>query len=94
MTTSPTVDYPLTESDGRTVWVNSPDGDCIGRFSRFGIDVHRGVKQQMAGEGECLHCTHEKPDAEAWRVFQGEVLRHHNVTVGDEHMPEFLRHEQ
>lgn len=87
----PTVHLSQTESDGRTVWVSSSDGDCIGRFSRFGIDVHRGVRQQMAGEGECLHCTHEKPDVEAWGVFKDEVLRHHGVVVENEHMPEFLK---
>lgn len=26
-------------SDGYTVWVNSIEGVCIGRFSKFGIDV-------------------------------------------------------
>lgn len=91
MSNQPTDQLSQTESDGRTVWVHSPEGDCIGRFSRFGIDVHRGVKQQMAGEGECLHCTHEEPDAEDWKIFQAEVLHHYNVAVGDEHIPEFLK---
>lgn len=78
-------------SDGRTVWINAVDGECVGRFSKFGIDVHTTARKQMAGEGECLHCTHEKPDANGWTIFQKEMLHHHDVDIGDEHMPEFAK---
>lgn len=49
------------KSDGRTVWVNATSGECLARFGRFGIDVHRTLEAQMAGEGQCLLCTHARP---------------------------------
>lgn len=81
------------ESDGRTVWVNAGDGSCIGRFSRFGIDVHRTASAQMRGESECLDCTHALPDPAGWKRFQEGMRLHHGVDVGDEHMPKFLQAE-
>lgn len=77
-------------SNGKTVWVNAPDGMCIGRFSRFGIDVHRNFKEQAAGMGECLNCTHELPDLSGWREFVDRMKHHHGVSVEDCHMPDFL----
>lgn len=55
------IDYCIdVSSEGSTVWINSADGSCIGRFSkRFGLDVHRTLTEQMAGGSQCLHCTHE-----------------------------------
>lgn len=65
-----------------TVWVNGPDGSCIGRFSkRFGIDVHRTATAQLAGEGECLMCTHKPADQASWQLFVEAMQRHHGVTV-------------
>jgi len=61
----------LVAEDGRTLWVNGPDGSLIGRFSKvFGMDVHRTATEQMAGGRECLFCTHGKPDAEEWTKFR------------------------
>lgn len=77
-------------SDGRTVWVNAADGECVGRFSKFGIDVHQTARRQWQGEGECLYCTHEPPDSEGWNIFQREMLHHHGVDIGDEHKPRFI----
>lgn len=34
------------DTDGRTIWVNGPDGCCLGRFSPFGIDAHRTFAEQ------------------------------------------------
>ena len=82
-----------TLSDGKTVWVNAPDGSCIGRFSRFGIDVHRTASDQMRDAPECLDCTHGRPRLAEWRRFQIGMRRHHAVGVGDEHMPAFIRAE-
>jgi hypothetical protein len=73
-------------SNGRTVWVNTPEGN-IGRFSVYGIDVHRTISQQMEGQPECLACTHEPTNFGDWRRFQSLMKQHHNVTVIDYHMP-------
>lgn len=78
------------DSDGRTVWVNSAMGVCVGRFSRFGIDIHRDFTAQVAGEPECLDCTHEKPTLAEWERFKSGMMEHYGVVVGDEHRPEFL----
>lgn len=65
-----------------TVWVNGPDGSCIGRFSkRFGIDVHRTATAQLAGEGECIMCTHSPADHAAWLLFVRAMQEHHGVAV-------------
>jgi len=77
-------------SDGRTVWVNSPSGMCIGRFSRFGVDVHHDTDEQVAGVGHCLDCAHDLPPAEAWDRFKASMLEAHGVTVEDEHRPDFV----
>ena len=65
-----------------TVWVNGPDGSCIGRFSkRFGIDVHRTATAQLAGKGECIVCTHSPADHAAWLLFVRAMQEHHGVAV-------------
>jgi hypothetical protein len=52
----------------------------------MGIDVH------TANADGCLHCTHEATDSLAkWREFVDAVLLHHNIAVGDEHMPDRVR---
>lgn len=73
------------ETDGKTVWVSSHDGHCIGRFSRFGVDVHQTAEQQMSGSSECLFCTHP-PTPPSWPDFVAAMHQHHGVVV-----PETLR---
>ncbi len=77
-------------SDGRTVWVNGPDGCCLGRFSRFGIDVHKDAAGQQQGS-QCLDCTHTTPTDMDWARFVLNMMLHHDVVVGDEHRPYFLK---
>jgi len=79
-------------ADGRTVWVNSFDGS-LGRFSRFGVDVHTLITAQMNGAPQCLACTHERPNLADWRRFQTLMRQYYNVRVGDRHMPDFIRAE-
>lgn len=79
------------QSDGKTVWVNGESGECIGRFSKFGIDIHRSYKAQAAGEGECLDCTHGMTDLTAWNRFCDGMKTFYSVHVAKRHMPKFLR---
>jgi len=72
------------QTDGKTVWVNT--GICLGRFSRFGIDVHKAAKEQMKGGSQCLDCYNE-PD---WERFKASMLRFHGVSIGDEYRPEWV----
>ena len=74
-------------SDGKTVWVNAADGSCIGRFGRAGIDIHKTGSQQLAGEGECLFCTHEPTTEADYDLFTARMQQLYGVTVGPEHRP-------
>ncbi len=76
-------------SDGRTVWINSAEGCCLGRFSRFGIDVHKDAVGQVEGD-PCLDCAPGLPDASGWERFRRGMLEHHGVAVEDRHRPAFL----
>lgn len=80
------IDYGIDVSgDGGTVWVHSADGSCIGRFSKkFGIDVHTSVSAQMAGEGQCLHCTHEPAGQAAWSDFRAQIKTHYRIDIPDD----------
>ena len=77
-------------SDGRTVWVNTPEC-AIGRFGPYGIDVHRTIQAQMEGQPECLACTHGPTNLADWRRFQTLMIEHYNVMIPDNHMPSSIR---
>lgn len=77
-------------SDGSTVWVHAADGCCIGRFSRFGVDVHHDAAGQMARGSACLDCCHDLPPEEAWERFVDSMHKFHGVEIDDEHKPHFL----
>jgi hypothetical protein len=77
-------------SDGRTVWVNAPTGECLARFGRYGVDIHRTVTDQLEGMPECLTCTHALTTAKDWLLFQSETLRHHGIKIDDTHKPTYL----
>jgi hypothetical protein len=34
-------------TDGRVVWVNAPDGMCVGRFTKSHVDVHHNTANQL-----------------------------------------------
>lgn len=68
--------------DGNTVWVHALDGSTVGRFSKtFGMDCHTTVTEQLAGAGQCLHCTHEPPGPAEWDLFCDLMHKHHGITV-------------
>jgi hypothetical protein len=79
-------------SDGRTVWINSSDtGHCLGRFSRWGIDVHQEIDPQgKREERDCIDCTHAKPTMAEWRRFVEGMKEHHSVMVDEHYRPEWL----
>lgn len=78
-------------ADGRTVWVNGADGMCIGRFSKWGIDVHLDATGQLESGKQCLACTHTRPEPEDWIRFQELMQLHYGIQVEDRFKPEFLR---
>lgn len=69
--------------DAQRVWVNAPDGSCIGRFDRRGhVDVHRTMHAQIQGQPECLACAHEGTPDELWAAFKASMLEHYQIEVG------------
>lgn len=77
--------------DGQTVWVHADDGSTVGRFSKtFGLDVHTTASDQMAGHGQCLHCTHEPAGPAEWVRFCALMKQHHGISV-DRGLIEFER---
>ena len=67
-------------------WVNSSsDGSLIGRFDkRFGMDVHRTVTEQVAGKGECLHCTHGPAGINEWNQFRSMIKLHYGTDIPED----------
>jgi hypothetical protein len=78
------------DSDGKTVWVNSHEGCCIGRFSRDGIDVHHDAPTQIERGQQCLDCKKGPTTLEDWVHFVEAMKRHFDVVVPGHHMPRFL----
>lgn len=77
-------DQVQISSDGQTVWVHAMDGSTVGRFDwRFGIDVHTTVTAQLAGQSQCLHCTHTAPTENDWQMFRQLTWQHHGVFIPD-----------
>ena len=72
--------YEIT-TDGKTVWVNS--SVCLGRFSRFGVDVHKDAEGQMRSGSQCLECSQE-PN---WPRFVAAMKEHHGIEVSDDYKP-------
>lgn len=67
---------------GNTVWVHAHDGSTVGRFSkRFGMDVHNTISDQLMGQPQCLHCTHEKPNHSDWVTFCKLMQEHYGIAV-------------
>lgn len=78
---TPLFDIDVSER-GDTVWVTGADGSCIGRFSKkFGIDCHTKVTEQLAGAGQCLHCTHEPAGPADWQLFRDLMQIHYGIPV-------------
>jgi hypothetical protein len=78
-------------SDSRTVWINDDSGCCVGRFSKFGVDVHRTGDEQAAGAPQCLDCVHEGTPLALWEHFRESMLLHYGVFVRPELAPSFVQ---
>jgi hypothetical protein len=78
------------ESDGKTVWVNSETGMCVGRFSWAGIDIHHDYEAQIQFGRQCMHCKKGPTNAEDWDAFKAEMATHYGVRIDNRHAPRFL----
>ena len=80
----------MIESDGKTVWVTGPEGDCVGRFGRLGIDIHNEIAAQVSGAPQCLECTHGPVTPADWDRFRVAMQEHYGIDVPDAHRPTYL----
>jgi hypothetical protein len=78
--------------DGKTVWINAPTGECVGRFGVHGIDFHHSVAEQLQGHPQCLACTHHRPSHAEWVRFRTLVRDLLDVALPAECRPAFIRH--
>lgn len=78
------------ESDGTTVWIHGPQGECLGRFGRLGIDIHSSFEDQVAGKPQCLECTHERVTASDWQRFRAAMIEHYGIPISEDHRPSYL----
>lgn len=65
------------------LWINSSvDGSNIARFdTRFGMDIHNSITDQMNGKPQCLYCTHTKPTEEDFNTFCKKVKEIFNINI-------------
>lgn len=76
--------------DGRTVWVNSPVGICVGRFTKMGVDVHVDFEKQVQGE-HCLDCfKHQGDFVTSWQRFVSSMNRHYGVSIPENLKPSYV----
>lgn len=75
-------------TDGKTVWVNAPDGMCVSRFTPRGVDVHGTTEQQLSGIQceDCFQRNPETPDAD-WKRFVDSTKQIHGVAVPEQFRP-------
>lgn len=86
--------YEIQLSEGRdAIWVHASDGSTVGRFGRFGIDLHNTLTDQMAGMSECKLCTHGQPTPADWILFRQKCYEFYGVEVpNDAFDPALLSH--
>ncbi len=80
-------------SDGRTLWINGPNGESVARFTANPflklaiVDVHADLETQRRTGDQCLDCEHGEPTQEIWERFKASVLKHYGIVVPEEHKP-------
>ena len=78
---TPTYEIQYSETKDR-LWVHCSTGETVGRYdTRFGMDIHNTVEQQLSGEPQCHHCTHGKSSPEEFDTFCNEALQLWGVEI-------------
>lgn len=93
----------IIETGFDTVWVHETvTGSTVGRFGRFGIDIHYRLDPDTLGYVDrhgnpkathCADCRHDLQGQEAWHHFKAGMADIHGVIVTDENMPDWLKDE-
>lgn len=78
--------------DGVSVWVNTSGN--VGRFGRYGYDVHRTDVEQMSTGEVCLVCKTNTPfqkmTLDDWVSWQEALFRAYGITVPETAKPKWL----
>lgn len=74
----------------RTVWVHASDGSTVGRFGKFGVDIHNTVTEQLNGAPECRLCTHGQVTIVEWNLFIDKSKEYWGVTIDPESISDTL----
>ena len=52
------------------LWVHCSNGETVGRYdTRFGMDIHHTIEEQMNGKPQCINCTHGKSNLKEFEEF-------------------------
>jgi hypothetical protein len=66
--------YVIQYATGKdAVWIHCSDGSTIGRFGKFGVDLHNTVSEQLLGKSQCRLCTHGRTTVADWDLFREKV---------------------
>lgn len=69
------------QTDGRTVWVNAPDGMNVGRFGVRAVDVHETTDKQLEG-AHCADCFVRTDSVwNDWQRFRDSMKRVHGFEM-------------
>jgi hypothetical protein len=76
------MDYAIEIAPDRScVWIHASDGSTVGRFGRFGVDLHTTMTEQLAGASQCRLCTHGAVTVEDWALFRERAREWWGVDV-------------
>lgn len=82
----------IIQIGSRAIWISGPQGECLGRFGVYGIDIHRRLSGQHLGE--CLDCTHGRVNYSDWVRFVRGMSKHHDVDLSSLMTPGFVSNEK
>ena len=76
------MEYQVETSIQRNVvWVHASDGSTVGRFGRFGIDLHNTITEQLNCMPQCRLCTHDSVTSGDWDTFRAKALEWWGVEI-------------
>lgn len=67
--------YEVQYSENKEkLWVHCSTGETVARYdTRFGMDIHTTIQEQMNGKDQCLMCTHGKSNKKEFDSFCEKV---------------------
>jgi len=65
------MEYEVQYSENiEKLWIHCSTGETVARYdTRFGMDIHTTIQEQLDGKGQCLMCTHGKSNPKEFEQF-------------------------